>query len=86
MAAIEKPIYGTISNQGKEGLCWAYNSSRMWTRFIQNVTDEFASTKEGNLTCHTYYESGCISDTSLFECFDREGLESDCEKDNERYS
>jgi hypothetical protein len=56
----------------------------MWTRFIQNVTDEFASTKEGDLKCHTYYDSGCISDTSLFECFEREGIPFTCGKDNER--
>ena len=75
---------GTISDQGSEPLCWAYSSSRMWTRFIQNVTDEFATIKEGNLKCHTYYDSGCVSEGSIFDCFDREGLASDCDQDNEK--
>ena len=75
---------GTISNQENEPLCWAYSASRMWSRFIQNVTDEFASIKEGDLNCNTYYESGCISKQSLFECFERQGLPKDCKQENER--
>lgn len=74
----------TISNQREEPLCWAYSIARMWTRFIQNVTDEFAFTKQGNLKCNTYYDSECISKMSLFECFEREDLKKECKKDNER--
>ena len=74
----------TISNQREEPLCWAYCTARMWTRFIQNVTDEFAFTKQGNLKCNTYYDSECISKMSLFECFEHKGLANDCKKDNER--
>ena len=72
----------TISDQRQTHLCWVYSTARMWTRLIQNVTDEFAFTKQGNLKCNTYYDSDCLSYT--FRCFDRKSLSPDCEKDNEK--